>query len=221
VKFVKYFLIFLLGASIIGVAGYFFFKMKKGEEITISPTPVPNFTSDKSNFSLEEAPSESLRGEIIKMVGEVKFLGRTATEASILASTSAKVQQGENYITGEGGSLSINFKDTVSIDLSENTEVDIIQTLPANIVFSQVAGIANYKVIAKSSVTIRTSYLLTELRGEANISRDSDKQIVIVTIKSGSAIMAYNDKNYVSHEVTINEGQTYTFNYGTRKGALE
>jgi len=220
-KFVKYFLIFLLGVFIVGIVGYFFFKMKKEEKVVIpSPTPVASVVT-KSNFSLTEAPSESLKGEITKMMGEVKILGRVATEASVLAPTSTQVQQGENYITGEGGSLSINFKNAVTMDLSEKTEVDIIQTLPANIVFSQVAGMADYKIATESSVTIRTSYLLTELHGEANISRDSDRQLVTVAIKSGNAIMAYNDKYYLIHKVVISEGQTYTFNYGKRTGVLK
>jgi len=54
--------------------------------------------------------------------------------------------------------------------------------------------------------------------GDATISRNPLKPIVTVFVKSGSAIVAYNDLKYISHEVTINAGQTYTFNYGTRRG---
>jgi len=222
-KYLKYIFLFLLGVLVVTAAGYYIFQMKKGETVTIVPpaTIVATITKKTSNFSLEEAPSESLRGEITSMTGDVTFLGRTATEAAKLASGSGVVQQGENYITGDKSTLSINFDKAISIDMLEKTEVDIIQTLPATIVFSQVAGTADYKMATSSSVAIRTSYLLTQLNGEAVISRNPDKPIVTVNMKSGNAVLAYNDLKFVSHEVMILGGHNFTFNYGTRRGVLK
>jgi len=216
-KFLKYTALLLVILGVIFGVVYIISGKQKPEAVpSISPvsTNSPNLFS---NFSLEDAPSESLRGQITKMKGNIDWQGRTATEAAGI-SAPITIQQGENLITEAGGSLTLVFQNACSLNFSEKTEIDIIQTLPADIVFSQVSGVAEYSKTGSYPIDIRTSTLLTELMGDATISRNPLKPIVTVFVKSGSAIVAYNDLKYISHEVTINAGQTYTFNYGTRRG---
>jgi hypothetical protein len=222
-NYLKYIFLVLILTLVVGGVGFYFLQKTVSEPVSnqkIFSTPTATIP-EKPPFSLEEAPSESLRGEIVIVTGEVNYLGRTATESAQVSSLGTKVQQGENYITGEDSILSINFKDACSILLGEKTEVDIIQTLPSNIVFSQITGTAQYINSGSYPISIRTSYLLTQLDGEAEISRDTDKSTIVVSVKSGNAVMAYNDLNYRSHIVNISEDQTYTFNYDTRKGVLK
>ncbi len=196
--------------------------INKKNQFLPTPSPSTSETPDiATNFSIEEAPSESLKGVITKLEGDVKILGRTATEEASLLNPNSKAQQGENYITGEDGSLSIVFEDILEIDIQNNSEVDIIQTLPAGIVFSQVNGESTYQKLGNYPVTIRTSYLLTEIDGEVDIKRDSEKYLVMVSVNSGTATFAYNDEDYISHVIKAEAGQTYTFNYDTRQGVLE
>jgi len=173
-----------------------------------------------SAFSLENAPSESLKGEITNMIGEISWQGRIATEAAKII-TPITIQQGEKLITGEKSSLSLTFNNACSIDLSEKTEVDIIQTLPANIVFSQTSGTGEYVRTGNYPISIRVLKLLVEINGNISISIDPQKPIITLTIKSGNALVAYNDLKYVSHEVMVKNNQTFTFNYDKRKGVLK
>ena len=219
----KYILLFLVLITIITATGIFFVSKtadKPNKSLEVRPTVTP-LVQGTSGFSLEEAPSQSLRGVITNFSGDVWYLGRSATESTKLASNGIKVQQGEKYTTGSNSNLSIDFKNAVSVKLDQESEVDIIQTIPFNIVFSQSKGKAQYKTNGKYPITVRTSYLLTQINGEAVIERDPDKPIVTVFIKSGDATTAYNDLNYKSTVVNISEGQMFTFDYGTRKGVLE
>jgi len=85
------------------------------------------------------------------MKGNIDWQGRTATEAAGI-SAPITIQQGENLITEAGGSLTLVFQNACSLNFSEKTEIDIIQTLPADIVFSQSAG---WRSIQKPAVTHR------------------------------------------------------------------
>jgi hypothetical protein len=220
-KFLKYaaLLLVIFGA---GFGAVYIISGKQKPEVvsTISPTILIATSQPTPAFSLENAPSESLRGQITEMKGNIDWQGRTATEAAKI-SIPITIQQGENLITEEGSSLSLNFPGACSLNFSEKTEIDIIQTLPADMVFSQASGAAEYSKTGSYPIDIRSSALLTELTGEATISRNPQKPVVTVFVKSGSAVVAYNDLKYISHEVTINAGQTYTFNYGTRKGVAK
>ena len=221
-KFVRY-LPLLFVIIFVSVAIVFAVTIKKSGETIITPSPstTPLLKENIStNFSLKNAPSESLRGTISSMSGEISWQSRVATEAAVIT-TPLEIQQGEDLITGENGTLKLSFPNACDINLSENTEVDIIQTLPLSIVFSQITGTAEYTKVGSSPVTIRTSYLLSEITGNVIIERDTDNQIVTVTIRPGEVIFAYNDSKFVSHVVNAKAGQTYTFNYGTRKGVLK
>lgn len=217
----KNYLIVLVLFIAIGIGLFVLIKQKKttipsttlSNETTVAPT---NF----SDFSLEKAPSQSLKGILSNMNGEIKWQARTATEAAIINSP-IEIQQGENLFTGDNSNLTLTFLGTCIIDIFEKTEVDIIQTLPKNLVFSQVDGTATYSNLGENPITVRTSYLLTQLEGDVKIVRNSEKSTVIITVITGNVTFAYNDKNLKSHVIKAKEGQIFTFNYGTQKGVLK
>ena len=172
------------------------------------------------SFSPENAPTDSLKAQITKMTGWVDWQGRTATEATRISSP-ITIQQGENLQTKEDSSLSLIFPEAGTVVMSEKTEMDIIQTLPSNIVFLQASGAAEYTKIGSDPITIRAKKLIASIEGELAVSIDEERPWVTLSQKSGSSVVAFNDLKYVSHLLKISEGQTYTFNYGTRKGVLK
>ena len=219
-KFSKYFLTVLIVSLVAGIYFWYFVinPSKNSPELSPVATETPNVYVD---FSLDEPPSQSLKGLITNLDGDVRILGRTATEEASLNSPTVSVQQGENYITGDDGELSIIFKNAVELDMDQNSEVDVIQTIPAGIVFSQINGEVSYKKIGDYPVTVRTSYLLTEIDGDVAITRDTDNFLVAIKINSGSVTFAYNDKDYISRVIEAEEGQVFSFNYDTRQGVLK
>ena len=172
------------------------------------------------SFSPENAPTDSLKGQITSMTGWVDWLGRTATESTRISSP-IMIQQGENLQTKENSSLSFIFPEVGTVAMSGKTEVDIIQTLPTNIVFLQASGAAEYTKTGSDPITIRAKKLIASMEGELAISIDEERPWVTLTQKSGSTMVAFNDLKYVSHEIKMVAGQTYTFNYGMRKGVLK
>jgi len=222
-KYLKYILLFLI-ILIAVLTGLYLFYKQKAEQIVSTPlptiseiTPQPTFTS---NFSLENAPTESLKGSITKMTGEVDWQDRIATEAAKISSP-ITIQQGEKLLTGEKSTLSLVFPSAVSINFSEKTTIEMMQTLPVDLVFSQTTGTAEYNKTDNDPVSVRTLNLLTNITGDTIISINPNKPIITLIVKSGDITVAYNDLKYLSHEVTISAGHTYTFNSGTRKAALK
>jgi len=114
----------------------------------------------------------------------------------------------------------IKFPDACQIDLSEETELEIVQTLPENILFHQISGDVDYVKTGDYPISVRVDYLLIEANGDFSVSINPNWPVVYVTMKSGSATAAYNDLNFLSHEIKILKGKTYTFNYDTRRGVL-
>lgn len=212
-KLVKLALLLLfLGAGLVVVSSFLY------PQITLAPTKKPIKTS---HFSLTKAPKKSLKGQIIDYSGEIKYQSRVATQAAELTNFSQKIQQGEDYFTEENSSLSLIFPNHVQLDLAENTELKIIQTLPTTMVFSQLNGEVEYQTLGEYPVSVRTAFLLTELRGNVLISRDSENSLVTIEVKSGEAKLGYNDLTYQSHTLTLKPKDTYVFNYDTRQGELK
>lgn len=219
-KFFRYILLFLVVFVVVVAVNFGFYKTKSYESIAVF-SPIAEVTTQKaSSFSLENAPTESLKGKITAMEGEIHWQGRIATEPAKLSSPVA-IQQGEKLITGEKSKLSLVFPDVCLVEFSEKTEVDVIQALPANIVFSQTSGTGEYVKTGSYPVSIRAMDLLVEEDGGIVVSLDPEEPIITLTLKSGQATAAFNDSEYVSHEVMFVAGQTFTFNYDTRKGVLE
>ncbi|PIS16081.1 hypothetical protein COT62_00255 [Candidatus Roizmanbacteria bacterium CG09_land_8_20_14_0_10_41_9] len=219
-KSFKYILLFLAFFVIAVIISFSFFKIKNNKDVVVF-SPIAETTTQKtSSFSLENAPTESLKGKITTMEGEINWQGRIATEPAKLSSPVA-IQQGEKLITGEKSNLSLVFPDACLVEFSEKTEVDVIQTLPANIVFSQISGTGEYIKMGSYPVSIRIVNLLVEEDGDMVVFIDPEEPIVTLTIKSGKAIVAYNDSDFISREVALVDGQTFIFNYDTRIGDLK
>jgi len=212
--------LFLAFFVIAVIISFSFFKIKNNKDVVVF-SPIAETTTQKtSSFSLENAPTESLKGKITTMEGEINWQGRIATEPAKLSSPVA-IQQGEKLITGEKSNLSLVFPDACLVEFSEKTEVDVIQTLPANIVFSQISGTGEYIKMGSYPVSIRIVNLLVEEDGDMVVFIDPEEPIVTLTIKSGKAIVAYNDSDFISREVALVDGQTFIFNYDTRIGDLK
>lgn len=218
VKILKITIFTLLGIVMI-LAGSYYFLSKKTENTTI-PLPEIFPTPKVSSFSLENAPSESLKGQISTMSGEILWQSRISTEEAQISSPQL-IQQGEKLETGKKSTLVLNYAGVVNITFSPETAIDIIQTLPSNLVFSQDSGNAEYKNLGSSSVvSVRALSLLVQNGGDINVSIDPQSPIVTLVVKSGTATVAYNSLGFVSHEFTLSAGRTYTFNDRTRIGVL-
>ncbi len=220
-KLAKFIFIFLVFFSLILTAfTYFKSRPPKIKSNNTSPTSEKLSEREKIKYSLETPPSESLKGNITSMTGEIFWQSRVATESSKIISPRI-ILQGENLSTGAESSLSLTFEKSCVLNMEEKTAVEIIQTLPANIVFRQTSGVAQYSNTGSFPVSIRTLSTLADIDGTTEISVDMDKSVVIITALSGSAIIAYNDLGYVSHQISVETGQKYIFNHATRKGALK
>jgi hypothetical protein len=220
---IKKILLFIIPFLIMSAAVVGYFKLtQKISTISIPSLPSVSFSdiAKLSRFSLEKAPSESLTGSISSMSGDIEYESRTATEAAKINSP-VTVQQGESLSTGVDGKLILTFNGAAEVDFSPNTSVGIIQTLPADVVFSQTSGVAEYKKLVNIPVTIRTLHLLTENDGDITVTLDDAAPFVTVSVNSGSATFAYNNINDVSRVLTVPSGKRLIFNDYTRRVVLE
>ncbi len=222
-KFLKYLLLFLIPALLVAVGIVVYFKVNQ----KISALKIPNLPSITLNdvikfsrFSLEKAPSLTLVGSITSMTGEVNYEQRLATESARIDKP-VNVQQGEILETGADGSLILNFKDTAEVAMNALTKVNIAQTLPADVVFVQTKGIAGYKKLSAVPVSVRALHLLIENGGEIKVSINDKRPIITVVAINGAAQIAYNNLNNDTRLIGLNEGQTLTFNDGTRRAVIK
>ena len=210
---------FLLTTAV--VVAYFKLTQK------ISTISIPNIPSVSfsdlvkfSRFSLDKAPSQSLVGNITSMDGEVRYESRTATESAKI-SAPVSVQQGEGLSTGDSGSFVLNFKDVADISVSSNSGINVVQSLPADLVFAQTLGSVEYKKIGDYPVTIRVGHLIVEDSGDIKISFTADSPITTIVVINGSTTVAYNNLYNVSKVVKVSTGQTLKFNEGNRKVVVQ
>lgn len=215
----KRILLFLIPFLIITslVVGYFKITQKISS-ISIPSLPSVSFSDlvKFSRFSLEKAPSQSLVGTIISMNGEVSYEKRLATESAKINSP-VPVQQGESLTTGIDGKIILTFEKAVEINILPDTSVGVVQTLPADMVFTQTGGSAEYKKLGIIPVSIRSRHLLIKNDGDITVSIDKIKPMITVSVNSGTATFAYNNINNISRVVEVAVGKTLTFNDDTRR----
>src|SRR3989344_3525327 len=94
-KFLKYPALLILVFLISYAAAFGYNKFNKEKYIVQSLNVAVTGSPKTSLFSLENAPSESLKGKIEKMSGDIFWFGRVATEPARISSP-IDVQQGEN-----------------------------------------------------------------------------------------------------------------------------
>jgi len=175
----------------------------------------------KTLFSIADAPGQSLSGEIASMSGNVGWQSRTADYATLINSP-VKVQQGEAISTYQNGETTVNFPGIGNMTLSPNTQVNFIQTLPANFVVEQKQGISAYIKNGNIPISVRALDLLINFEeGNYAVSVDKDSTNIIVTVNSGSIIVAFNDTNNNTNIVTVKEGEQYLFNNNTKLGRIK
>lgn len=171
-------------------------------------------------FSLDIPPSKSQSGEIVSLSGEVEWQSRSATEPAKLTQKQ-KVLQGEEFWTKESGNLHISFQNILELNVLPNTYVSVIQTLPTNIVLKQEGGEVVYKNSGASPLGIRARHLLIQQEsGILNIKMNNTTPTIRVSVQKGSAKIAFNNADFETNVVTLEEGDTYIFNDETRTGRI-
>ncbi len=208
-------LFFVFGAAI--ALGLFFRKNHSVPQsvITIGKKE-PNFEPTK--FSLDEAPSDSIRGNITNLSGDIWYQSRTATEPAQLTE-GIPVQQGETWIASDAGKLTVNFNPALTLSLFPKTHVEIIQALPVNLVFKHDQGVGQYQVSGANPVTVRSLNLIANVNeGLFVIDTDPETGTIILSLKTGSAKIGYNSASFDSKVWSLEPGDVFTYNSNTRKG---
>jgi len=196
--------------------GIIFFLLGAAAALGIFTKKEPNFESTK--FSLEEAPSESIRGQITNMSGDIWWQSRTATEPAKLAEPVAS-QQGEVLIASESGKLTVSFNPAAGISLFPETQVEIIQTLALNLVFNQTQGVGQYLVTGLVPVTIRSLNLIVNVEdGLLVVDTDEETGGIILGLKTGRASVGYNSPDFESRVWQLEPGDVFSYDSNERKG---
>lgn len=173
-----------------------------------------------TKFSIDHPPEQSLIGNILEKSGDVLWQSRSATESAQMPNLDF-IQQGEIVKTGENSSLKVGFGEYASIELLPFSELNIIQTLPYNIVFQQSEGEILYETIGISPISIRTYRLVTRTEnGIIKISIDENNNSKVF-VQAGNADVAYNSSEFVSQVIPLAAGQTFSFNNDKREGSVE
>ena len=173
-------------------------------------SPLPQFS-----FSLDTPPSQSLQGAITFLSGEVEWQSRTATEPAKITKP-RQVRQGEEIKTLDTGQTTIVFSDIADITVYPKTDINIIQTLPSNILIGQNNGAADYKKLDGNPLTIRSQNLLIKInQGEIMISVDENKPYITVNVITGSVSVAYNDINFITKLIAVSSGENILFRTDT------
>ena len=175
----------------------------------------------KNYFSLSNAPLDSLKGNVASVSGKVGFVSRIASFATLINS-SIKIEQGEEIDTYGNGETNIVFPKIGTIDVSANSQINFIQTLPQNFVVWQKQGLAVYSKNGDIPVSIVTGNLLINLEsGKSTISLDKKTKDITVSVSSGSATVAFTSLNNNTKVLTLKKGDIYIFRDNARTGIIE
>jgi len=176
----------------------------------------------KTQFSIENAPSQSLLGEVSSASGNVSVQSRADNNFMAVTKFPVKLQQGDEVFTLGNGKATINFQTIGDISLSPNTLINIVQTLSENFVVEQKQGIATYAKTGIIPVSVRSLDLLINIdEGDSTVSVDKDSSNIIIAVNSGSITVAFNDTDNNTNILTISEGKKYLFNNNTKSGNTE
>lgn len=215
--------IFLFIVSVvIGIAVVILYvKITNGQETLQTNYQTPT-SQPVSSFSLDNPPKDSLLGNIATMSGIIDWQSRVATQTAKLTDLRTQIVQGEMLQTGIGSSINVQFPTCCSLYMYPQTQLNFIQTLPANVVIQQTSGITEYVVTNSIPVAIRSLDLLTNINsGDILFSVSNTQPIITVFVKKGSMQASYNDLNYNSTVIPVYAGQTFYFNDQTREESVE
>jgi len=212
-KYLNLFLLFII-IGIISSFGYSFWKNNKTNVIT---TIFP----DEERFSIEPPPKQSKIGTVEKISGQIFWESRIATKPAEIKQIK-KVQQGESLATGIDGQVTINFSESASLLLLPESDVEFVQTLPANFVFRHKKGEIKYIKNGSIPISIRALHLLVSINdGEITLDINPDTHIISLTVNKGSVKIAYNDLRYNTQTLEIKEGQKFIFSDDDREGMVD
>ncbi len=212
INFLKYCLIFIFFTTL-GITIFILsFIYLNHENVSTSNPLIP-----KTYFSLKNAPAQSLKGEIASLSGNVAWASRTAAVATLI-DKKITVGQGEEIIAQGNGAASVIFPYGINIDMSSNSDLLIIQTLPINLVFSQTQGTITYKnQEGKIPMSIKPLDLLIEIKnGTSSVTVDKDKSQITLNVSSGSATIAFTDTNNNTVTETIKKNSKILFDNDTK-----
>lgn len=222
-KFLKYLLMFLIPFVLVTASVVIYFKIKGGL-LNYGANNLPSFTIKDvvkfSRFSMEKAPSESLVGKITELNESVTYESRNATDSAAVNTTQA-VQQGEKYVTNETGSFKINFENFAEIKVENSTVLDVIQTLPAALVFNLPQGQAMFSKLSSYPVTIRAGRMLVENEGVISVVHNKEDSEITISIIKGTAAIAYNNINFDTQFIKLTEGQVLIFDNNKRNSVVK
>ena len=174
----------------------------------------------QSKFSIEKAPTESLKGQIVSLVGQVGWQSREATEPAALSSP-IPFQQGERLTTGDNGRVDLTIGNSVEVKISPLSDLNFAQTLPANVVIGQESGTAELISKDQVPVSVRALHLLVTLTsGDMSVSLASESGRVTVAVNKGVATTAYNSSANLSTVNTVNAGESFSFDDNSLEGEV-
>lgn len=202
-------------------AGIFYLWQTRDIEVPVAASPVGGEgVVSPPTFSLDEAPSSSLRGQILSLTGDTYWISRIATEPATLTSSTI-IQQGESVDASDSGKLVVAFGQAGKITLSNKAKIDVIQTLPVNLVFSQIRGSVIYEASQDSPFSVRSYHLLVTLHtGSMTVDVNEKIGSVTLVISQGNATVAYNDERFTSQTYAVKEGQRFVFDDSTQTGRI-
>jgi hypothetical protein len=189
----------------------------------VSPrnTQVLEIILPKSLFSLENAPANSLAGEIASISGKVAWQSRVAPVA-ILIDSPTKLQQGEEVDSYNNGNAMVSFSKVGTIAIFSNTQINFIQTLFQDFVISQKQGSADYSKTGENPLSVVALDLLVNINsGESSIFVNKDTSTVTVNVKIGYATAAFNDRDDNTQVIPLKAGQQYIFDDNTKTGLIK
>lgn len=208
-----------LVAGITLAAGVFYYMNKPETAAVATVTPVQEQPRGTA-FSMEQAPQLSLRGTLSDITGQPFWFSRTATEpASLLPSQT--IQQGERILASESGTLTVTFGDAASLTIFPKADIEIIQTLPVNLVFGQRAGDAEYRATGVSPVSFRSyQALFTMQEGRVRVSIDPDTRTVGITVYEGAGKLVFNSVEFVTQMLTVQAGEQVLYDANSRSAEI-
>lgn len=190
------------------VGGYLF--IRQPGNVLMIPT---------SHFSLENAPTDSFKGDIASMSGTVRWLSRVSPGPTLLTSP-RMIQQGESLSTGKDGKVIVAIKNNFVISLAHNSNISFLQLLPTNFVIGQDSGSVTFQNNISIPLSIRSLNLVTVI-DNATVQIVIDVTNVRVSVENGVAKEGYEDAQNTSTVVTVRAGQEFIFDNEKRTATIE
>ncbi|MCL4359824.1 hypothetical protein M1555_01020 [Patescibacteria group bacterium] len=181
---------------------------------TATPSPTPG------TFSLDTPPSRTLTGTIATFSGTLSWESRTATAASKIHEA-VPVVQGGRLVTGDDGNVTVTFPDDVTLTLMSKTDISVIQTLPASMVFLITTGMLSAGNHGNSTVSIRSMGLLSACKDcSLTVSADTLRPEISLFVNEGNVTAAYNDRTYTTKIIGLSRGRGLIYDDASRTVVL-